>query len=65
MMCGWCFSVLDEDKRPVIISGAKDLQRCDYCGRFCYGYKVTEKRKVKLEDNERRPADFAKALPQI
>ena len=62
MICGWCYSGIKDRTRLVIISGMKDVKRCDYCGRLCYGYRVMESREVDYEDNTRRPGDHKTAL---
>ena len=65
MICGWCYSAIKKENRPVIISGMNTEKRCECCGRLCYGYNVTDRREVDLEDNTRRPGDYKKGLSEV
>ena len=62
MICGWCYSAIRKENRPVIMSGMNTEKRCSCCGRLCFGYNVMDKREVDYEDNSRRPGDIKKEI---
>ena len=62
-ICGWCWSTIKDVTPLKILHGMKDKDRCDLCGRLCYGYVCADgKEEAGEEDNERRPGNFKREV---